>query len=173
MAGNRFGAATMFGDSMLATVTGTANDYSSGDGTGIPSSFKARDVYVAIGRDLTPDSSLEFNLLRLDETDVEFPGQAFDMDFLVTDGFEVEYEIENQRYFDRASIEAWYNRTRFAGNARNKRQQFPVLGFLLFEGETDVDSMSTGFRYDTSWQTSDNSELTAGRRSSVFESGTK
>ena len=63
----------------------TGNDYRSGDGTRIPSSYKSRHLDVAIGADLDDDTTLEFHYLRLDQTDVEFPGQAFDIDYLVTD----------------------------------------------------------------------------------------
>jgi outer membrane receptor protein involved in Fe transport len=141
----------------------TGNDYESGDGTGIPSSYKSRDVDVAIGMDLSPDSHIELNYLRLDQTDVEYPGQLFDMDFLVTDAFDVKYTLENQSRFDIVTIEAWYNRTRFEGNAQRsgKRRQIPELDALSYLGFTDADLMSTGFRAATTWE-SNCSQLTLG-----------
>lgn len=142
----------------------TGNDYESGDGTLIPASFKTRDLYAALGYDFDSDRRVEFSVIRLDETDVEFAGQAFDMDFLVTDGFEVQYIEENSDYCDRMVFDAWYNRTRFAGQAQNasKRRQFPILDMMAFTGMTDVDSMSTGMRYAASWDRTESDELTAG-----------
>jgi outer membrane receptor protein involved in Fe transport len=143
----------------------TGNDYQSGDGTDIPSSYNSRDLDFAIGVDLSPDSHLDFSYLRLDQTGVEFPGQIFDMDFLVTDGFELTYVLEDQRYFDRLAADTWYNRTRFEGNSQGiaKRRQIPQLDDPLeFQGFTDVDAMSTGFRLATTWGEAEYAQLTAG-----------
>lgn len=142
----------------------TGNDYTSGNGTLIPASFDARDLYVALGYDLDEESQLEVNFIRLDETDVEFPGQAFDMDFLVTDGIEISYETANARHADLVTFDLWYNRTRFRGNAQSsgKRLQFPFLNELTYEGVTDVDSMSTGFRVASVWGNEGSTQLTLG-----------
>lgn len=143
----------------------TGNDYESGSGMDIPASYNSRDMDVALGLDLSPDSHLDFSYLRLDQTDVEFPAQAFDMDFLVTDGYELTYVLENQTYFDRLCLDTWYNRTRFEGNSQrpSKRRQIPQLDDpLQFVGFTDVDAMSTGFRLVTSWGDPNDAQLTAG-----------
>lgn len=146
----------------------TGNDYESGDGTQIPSSYKSRDLNATLGLDLSPDSYLEFTYLRLDQTDVEFPAQLFDMDFLVTDGYELTYVLENQRSFDRLVLDSWYNRTRFEGSSQRpgKRQQIPDLDDPLaldgYFGLTDVDASSTGFRLATTWGASDSAHFTAG-----------
>ena len=142
----------------------TGNDYESGDGTDIPSSYKSRDVDVALGFDLTEDSHIEFSYLRLDQTDVEYPGQLFDMDFLVTDAFELNYVLENQAYFDTLSVETWYHRTRFEGDSqrRGKRRQIPELDAIGFLGFTDADAMSTGFQVAATWGLPECSQLTLG-----------
>ena len=82
----------------------------------------------------------------------------------MTDAFEVEYVLENQRLADRITVDAWYNRTRFDGSAQRpgKRRQFPFFDFINYEGFTDVDSMSTGFRTAASWGDDPDSQLTAG-----------
>lgn len=72
----------------------TGSDYESGNGTSIPTSFHSRDLTFAYGTSLSPHSRIEFSALRLDQTDVELPGQAFDIDFLVTDAYEFEYTNE-------------------------------------------------------------------------------
>lgn len=142
----------------------TGNDYHSGYGLVIPADFKARDLFVAVGRDIGDGQTLEFNFLRLDETDVEFPGQAFDMDFLVTDGIEFQYEAGHVGDFDRMTLDAWYNRTRFAGTAQrnDKREQFPIFEEIDIQGNTDVDSLSTGFRHTMMWQPSEAEQITVG-----------
>jgi outer membrane receptor protein involved in Fe transport len=142
----------------------TGNDYVSGDGTEIPSSYKSRDIDLALGADLTADSSLEFNALRLDQTDVEYPGQAFDMDYLVTDGYDLEYALQDTPYFDRLVISAWYNRTRFAGNAQapGKRRQFPFFDLINYQGFTDADLRSTGYSAAVTRGEDGDPQLTAG-----------
>jgi len=140
------------------------NDYRSGGGTGVPSSYNSRDVYTALGRDFDDNRSLEFSYLRMDQTGVELPGQAFDIDMLYTDGYEVKYSIEDQPYYDRLVVDAWYNRTRFDGSAQRagKRRQFPYYDFIGFVGNTDVDSMSTGLRSAVTWKGAGGDQLTAG-----------
>ena len=132
----------------------TGSDYDSGAGDQIPSSYKSRDIDVALGAQLTPTDAIDFNYLRLDQTDVELAGQAFDIDFLVTDGYEVKYVAEQSRIADRFVMESWYNRTRFEGSAQrqSKRDQFPFLDFIDFVGFTDVDSTSAGYRAAWIWE---------------------
>jgi outer membrane receptor protein involved in Fe transport len=161
----------------------TGNDYEAGDELPIPSSYKSRDLHLTVGFDLSPTSSVELSYLRLDSTDVEFPGQAFDIDFLVTDGLDVKYTAEGG-CFDRLSVETWYNRTRFEGNSQRsaKRRQIPQLdcpddviefpicenvprragGVLDFAGFTDADVMSTGFRAATTLGTAGCPQLMLG-----------
>lgn len=133
------------------------SDYEDGNGSSVPSSYESREFTVAIGRDLGDDRSIELSLLRLDQTDVEFPGYVFDIDYLVTDGYEVAYIDSNPNIADRVETEIWYNRTRFEGNAQNldKRKQFPFLNRIAYVGFTDVDSMSTGYRRARTWGTQD------------------
>ncbi|MCA9140278.1 MAG: TonB-dependent receptor [Planctomycetales bacterium] len=137
------------------------SDYRDGDGTTVPSSYESREFTFALGRDLGDGRSIEFSLLRLDQTGVEFPGYVFDIDYLVTDGYEVAYIDANPSIADRVETELWYNRTRFQGDAQNpvKRPQFPFLERLDYVGFTDVDSTSTGYRRARTWGTPD-SEVT-------------
>ncbi len=102
---------------------------------------------LALGRDWQNDS-IELNVLRLDQTDVIFPGYVFDIDDLVTDGYEVRHLHRELGAFDSLQSEVFYNRTRFNGDAQNraKRRFFPALDVIGYEGFTDVDSMSTGYR---------------------------
>lgn len=141
----------------------SGSDYDSGDGTEIPASFNSRDFDVAYGVDLSPGSSLEFTYNRLDQTDVELPGQAFDIDYLVTDAFELEFVTDELFASDSFELSGWYNRTELAGSAQRagKRRQFPIYDTIAFDGFTDVDAMSTGYKAVWNWEHADTS-LTAG-----------
>lgn len=142
----------------------TATDYEAGDGRRIPSSLKSRDFDVALGYDPTENSSIEFSYLRLDQTGVQFPGAFFDIDFLVTDGYEVVYEIVDQAAFDRFEIEGWYNRTRFEGdgNSASKRNQIPQIGAFIENIFTSADTSSTGYTTAFTWGEDDDLSLRAG-----------
>ncbi len=141
------------------------SDYVSGDNDQIASSYNSREFTIAYGEDLGDGRSVEFSLLRLDQTDLEFPGYVFDIDYLVTDGYGVEYVDENCTFGDRFETDLWYNRTRFNGNAQSqaKRNQFPFLNRINYIGNTDVDSMSTGYRQGWTWgEDRDDSKVTVG-----------
>ncbi len=142
----------------------TGDDYKMGNGQKLPTGFKSRDFDAALGFDIDPDQHIEFSYLRLDQTDVQSPGQFFDINFLVTDAFEVTYVLEDQSYFDRFTAETWYNRTRFQGDARNpaKIRQIPSIPLVTDNLQTDVDSMSTGYTTAMTWGAQDAMHLVAG-----------
>ena len=151
--GQDWGAHVSYGHS-------AGSDYEDGAGFLIPNSYKSRDVYATIGRDLSKTQSLEVSYIRLDQTDVEFPGLVFDLNFLVTDAFEVEYHDKDPAVADRFDAEFWYNRTRFEGDTLrpSKNRQIPSLRTLLFSPDgvsgfatTDVDGSSVGYRLGWSW----------------------
>lgn len=136
------------------------NDYFAGDGSLIPSSYKSGDLNLAFGKNFTPDDRLEFNYLRLDQSDVEFPGLVYDLNYLVTDGYELKYTGTNPVISDLLTAEVWYNRTRFAGNtfAPSKQAQIPQLEQLLYspsgvdgKAVTDGDGMSFGYRSEATF----------------------
>lgn len=144
----------------------TGNDYETGqDGFFIPASYKSRDLFVACGFDLTDYQKIEINLLRLDQTDVEFPGLVTDLNFLVTDGYEVTYTNDMPGFADRFSAEVWYNRTRFEGDTTRpaKHRQIPLLRQTFYPSAigaddgytiTDGDALSGGYRLESTYFTS-------------------
>lgn len=153
----------------------TGSDYETGNGTRLPTSYNSRDLDLALGYDLSDDSSIEFNYLRLDQTGVEFPGLVFDINALVTDGFSATYTLENQAEVDLVTIEGWYNATRFNGDTfrSGKNRQIPSLRNILspfnipgFTGPgnaiTDVDAYSSGTRLAASWGDAECSQTTLG-----------
>jgi len=142
----------------------TGNDYSTGDALEMPTSYKSRDWDVALGFDLSPHEHIDVWALRLDQTDVEFPGQIYDINYLVTDAYEIQYVNEDADLADQLEAEVWYNRTRFAGDnlGAGKRRQIPGLGGSIvnfgpivgvgdFVGTTDVDAMSAGYSVAATW----------------------
>lgn len=144
----------------------TGNDYDTGhaaDGSffqpeSLPTSYNSRIFDAAIGYDLAPDRHLEFVYLRLDQTNVEFPGLVFDINSLKTDGYEVKYTVEDQVHFDLMTAEAWYNRTEFDGDTSRpgKNIQIPAIrdDFELAPDQflvTNVDGMSAGYRVAFTW----------------------
>jgi iron complex outermembrane receptor protein len=140
------------------------NDYQTGAGIDIPSSYNSREINFSVGRDLSPDSHIEFTYLRVDQTNVELPGQAFDIDYLKTDAYELDYVLENQTYYDRLQASAWYNRTLLNGDAQRsgKRLEFPFMNTIRFVGFTNVDALSTGYRVAGSWLADEGEELIVG-----------
>lgn len=124
------------------------------DGFYLPASYKSRDLYIAYGWDLSRFESIEVNYLRMDQTDVEFPGLVFDLNFLVTDGFEVTYTNTNPHFADHFTTEFWYNRTRFEGDnfREGKARQQPFLIDDIGFAETDGDSLSAGYRMESTYE---------------------
>ena len=172
----------------------TGSDYKTGGNTSrLPSSYQSGDLEFAFGFDPAADQRFEFHYMRLDQNDVEFPGMVFDMDYLNTNSWEVEYVIENQSAFDILTMEAWYNLTRFQGDtfAAGKRRQIPSLAANLFPFDgsgdvanidmaiangtgtgaaiTDVWALSTGFSSIAQWGEEDAPQLSLGVDLRVIE----
>lgn len=130
----------------------TGNDYLAGDGTPFNASYNSREFDLALGRTFEYGGYFEFNYLRLDQTGVEFPGQAFDIDDLETDGFEFEAGLVEEQYFDQLAVEFWYNRTRFNGfQGPTKLVQFPIFALTNYNASTNVDASSLGYKAFVSW----------------------
>lgn len=138
----------------------TGTDYETGSGRDIPASYKSRDLFVAFGWDRNEHERFEFNYLRLDQTDLEFPGLVYDINFLVTNGYELKYVNTDPMIGDRLDSEIWYNETRFEGDTLNsgKTQQIPTLPTILFSPSgfdgfaiTDAEGQSLGYRVETTF----------------------
>lgn len=141
----------------------TANDYESGNDTLIRGSYKHRDIDFALGYDFTPDNRLAFNYVRLDLTDAEFYNQPTDIDFLVTNGFTLRYDSDYTQFYDHATSQGWYNRTRLAQSGGtiigNGFDDPSILGLLV---NTYVDQITYGSRSAITWGDTDCSHLTVG-----------
>jgi hypothetical protein len=140
------------------------NNYVSGNGTVMPSGYTSQDVFAAYGYNPDDESSIEVNYLGLIQNAVQYPGQAFDITKLNTNGVDFRYKIVDQANFDQLTVDAWYNATAFNGNAQNplKRQMFPYLSLIDYVGFTFVNSVSSGYTATVSWGDEDQSQLTLG-----------
>ena len=107
----------------------TGSDYESGDNRLIPSSYHAQNFLGQLGYDTSEYTHWEFRYQRLDQTDTEYAGQFFDLNFLVTDGFNASYINEDPtKAWDRLTVDGWYNRTRFDGDTLNQsKRTFNVI----------------------------------------------
>lgn len=126
----------------------TVNDYRDGSGAAVPASFNSRDAEIAAGLDLDRDQRVEVHYLRLDQTVVELPGQAFDLNYLGTDALSLRHVAENLPGYDRLELAAWFNRTGLAGdNSRpGKPAQFPAMDLFDLQARTRADVQSAGFQ---------------------------
>ncbi len=136
------------------------SDYTTGDGFTIPSSYDSGDLNVALGKNLSPDDRFEFNFLRLDQRNLEFPGLYYDISRLKTEGYELKYTGSNPTYCDLQLSEIWYNRTGFRGDtaAPSKQSSIPLPdgiigpdGIELTDGDavTDGSGSSLGYRSES------------------------
>ena len=109
------------------------NDYTMGNGEKLPTSYNSHNVDFAFGIDLSPQSSLEVKYLRVQQYDVEYPGLLTDINNLATDGVSVRYVAKDGRWFDRLTVDSWYNITSFNGDSARpgKRFQIPELDKIL------------------------------------------
>lgn len=152
----------------------TGSDYETGaswfnaDGL-IPASYNSRNLHVAGGYDPTATSRWEFYYLRQDETDVEYPSLIFDVNAMVTDGYQVRYLDWGGAGYDLLEVEGWYNRTALTGDTSRdgKNRQIPNLRdlFALAPDQyltTDVDGMSAGYRAAITWGEADCLQWTVG-----------
>lgn len=108
----------------------TAGDFHAGGAASleIPSSYNSRLLDLSYGWDIADDQRIEVTYIRLDQTGVELPAQFFDINYLVTNAFEMQYQYDLVPGASQLILEAWINRTRFTGDtARKRNPNFPVL----------------------------------------------
>jgi iron complex outermembrane receptor protein len=160
-----------------ATVNGLAgNDYRAGDGQDIAASYNSTNINYALGVNLTENSKLELKGLVVHQQNLEFPGLYFDIKNLDTQAYNLRYSVVKQPYFDKLTVDAWYNTTVADGDTRQGAKQafvqqllnvsfndptFPIgvfvppgpLGPLAFQdfSTTHFSNKSLGYRAAMSW----------------------
>lgn len=144
----------------------TGADYQTGDGIDMAGSYNSRDIDLALGYDLGEGHSLDFGFQRLDQTDVELPGQYFDIDFLVSNSFTLRYAHEESCWYDRLTIDSWWNRSRFNGNADNNTKPGVVANFgpnsFLADNGNIGEVRSTGARTAVTWGEAESGQFSVG-----------
>lgn len=106
------------------------NDYQSGDGTKIPSSYLSNTTSFALGFDLSSKSKVEFKGLHVIQNGVEFPGLYFDIRRLDADAYSGRYTLTDQGLFDKFTFDVWYNSTAASGDTKNGAKQAFVQELL-------------------------------------------
>lgn len=117
----------------------TGSDYRAGNGLYIPASYHDQNFLGQIGYDLTADSRLEFRYNRLDQTNVNYAAQIFDVDYLGTDSFNMNYVFDHPDDGSKTLAQGWYNRTRFSGSTPNA-SKFPFPRNSTFHVIDRIDS---------------------------------
>ena len=134
------------------------NDYRSGNGVNIPSSYQSNNFNFVFGFDINPVSSLEFKGLRLQQNGVEFPGLFFDISKLDSEAYSLRYSLYDQELFDKFNFDVWYNSTAASGDTKQGAKQAfvqQVLAQSFNSGNPDAlvpfgalaASQANGFRY--------------------------
>jgi len=138
-------------------------DYETGDGVKLPSSYKSGDLDFAFGFDIDDDHSVEFQYLRLDQSDVQLPNQINVIDFLATDSYELTY-TERDGVADLLVFESWFNLTRLQGDSQDsgKRAQIPELDQENFINFIEGWNSSAGFNLALTWDMDGGQILTLG-----------
>lgn len=132
--GQLYGRETIFGGSRdwgfrFSYGNRKGSDYEAGNDLKIPSSYHNQDFWGEVSYDINPYQHVDFAFQRLDQTNTEYPGQFFDIDFLATYGLETQVVDEDPSApWSKLVVGTWYNRTRFAGDTSGKTNPlFPVL----------------------------------------------
>lgn len=124
--GQVYGRVTAFGGDessgyRLSYGQKEGDDYLSGNDTQIPASFENRDVWLQYGFDINPEQRVELKYINFQQIDAEYPAQFFNIDDLITDGFEARIIDESPGPWSRMVVDSWWNRTRFNGDNFTKR----------------------------------------------------
>jgi outer membrane receptor protein involved in Fe transport len=171
----------------------SGNDYQAGYGPDpvfgtrpdVAASYNSNNVNFALGGDLTPNSKIEFKGLRVHQHELEFPGLYFDIHQLDTEAYSLRYTLERQQYFDRLTLDTWYNTTVADGNTQQGAKQAfvqkllsvsfnnpPPVGAAPFAFEdfstTRFSDKSLGYRLAVSWGDTKGPTLTAGSDYNLF-----
>jgi iron complex outermembrane recepter protein len=160
----------------------SADDYATGNGTKMPSSYNNQFVNFNIGFDLSKDSSLELRYMHVQQSNVLIPGLVTDINELVSDAFSVRYTAVKGSWYDRLTIDAWVNNTIFNGDSSNPqtRQMVPGLDNFLqvptgfspvrLDITTNGAALSYGAREIVTWGDTKGFNISVGADIRVFSS---
>jgi iron complex outermembrane recepter protein len=164
------------------------SDYEAGNDLSIPSSYDTGDVWAQFGYSPSKYERIEASFLRLDQDNVEYAAQFFDVDTLGTFGTTLKFIDEDPGSpWTQLKLEGWWNRTQFTGSITpNKRDpNFPVItrvefaldqeegGTNTLNGTTQGDNVASGARAVTLYGDLDDQYLRTGVDFHFLEQGTQ
>ena len=122
--GRVFGRETALGGGadwgyIIGYTAATASAYAPGNAslqTNVPGSFRSQGFVGQFGFDLTENSVVEFRYRRLDDTDVAYPLQFFDVDAQSGDALSLHYKHEDPYGYTTTRVMGWYTRSRMSGD---------------------------------------------------------
>ncbi len=153
------------------------SDYEAGNELSIPSSYDTGDVWAQLGYSPSKYQRLEGTFLRLDQNNVDYAAQFFDVDTMGTFGTTLKFIDEDPASpWTQLKLEGWWNRTQFTGSITpNKRDpNFPVItrvefaldqeegGINHINGNTLGDNTASGARAVTLYGDLDDQYLRSG-----------
>ena len=104
------------------------SDYEAGNGQKMPSGYHNQDAWgeVELRHQSAPDDRNRLSAAR--PVNTEYPGQFFDIDYLVTYGFQARLVDDDPAApWTKLVLEGWYNRTIFTGDTLGKHDpDFPT-----------------------------------------------
>jgi len=108
------------------------SDYTSGGGLEIPASYNQQDVYAAFSFDLSRDTRIEVNYLRLGLRNVELPGVAYDINRQTTDQVSLRWVMQDDLDGpEQAVVQFWTQRTPFNVDSTRPSKQETVFRTLV------------------------------------------
>ena len=111
----------------------SGSDYTSGDGTKIPSSYHNQDAWGELSYDINRYRRIDIAYQRLDQSNTEIPCEFFDIAQLDTYGVQLRVADTNPMSpWTSSKVEAWYNRTEFRGVTPLANPGFPVIERVNF-----------------------------------------
>lgn len=113
------------------------NGYDAGDGSQIATGYLSNNVSLALGFNLTDKSTLELKILNVHQSGLEFPGLYFDIRNLETQSYSMRYTLNDQNFFDKFTMDVWYNSTTANGDTTNAVKQAFVQKLLAVSFNPD------------------------------------
>lgn len=157
----------------------TGNAYTAGNGVQIPAAYNNEDLFAQFGFDVDIDRRVEFNYLRQDQVNTQFPGQFFQVNAAVTQGWNLRYlDTSVDNIWTRLTAEGWYNIGWMKGATNPQEWTFQVVDRVDqalrnrfgnpmgydpdFNAQTNGGIYTTGGRLTTVYGEDDERQLTVG-----------
>ena len=124
----------------------TGDDYEAGNGLSIPSNYNTGDVWAQFGVSTSKYDRVEGSFLRLDQNNVQYAAQFFDVDTSGTFGTTLKFVDEAPTSpWTQLKLEGWWNRTQFTGSITPSKSDpdFPVITRVDYALDQEVGGTNT------------------------------